>query len=100
MIVAARPFAQIKRIRLLQAGVPLIAAVLIFSRPAWNEDAAAHELIELTGAGLVLFCIFGRLWSILYVGGRKNSELIDVGPYSITQILCISSPASAPSASA
>ncbi|WP_338066483.1 isoprenylcysteine carboxylmethyltransferase family protein [Phyllobacterium zundukense] len=39
----------------------------------------------MTGFVLILVCIFGRLWSILYVGGRKNSELAISGPYSVTR---------------
>jgi len=44
-----------------------------------------HEFIEMSGLGLVLVCVFGRLWSILYVGGRKNAELVTSGPYSVTR---------------
>ncbi len=29
--------------------------------------------------------IGGRLWSILYVGGKKSAELVRTGPYSITR---------------
>ena len=39
----------------------------------------------MVGFFLILVCIFGRLWSILYVGGRKNGELAVSGPYSITR---------------
>ena len=80
-----RPFHQLKRLRVVQLGAVLSAAVLITSRPAWNEDALAHEVIEMVGLALVLACVFGRLWSILYVGGKKNEELVAVGPYSISR---------------
>ena len=80
-----QPFAQIKRIRLLQVGVVLVAFLMIWTRPAWNEASFLHEAVEFGGVSLVWLCIFGRLWSILYVGGRKNNELITVGPYSITR---------------
>jgi hypothetical protein len=33
----------------------------------------------------VLVCFLGRLWSILYVGGRKNDELVVSGPFSMTR---------------
>jgi hypothetical protein len=39
----------------------------------------------MAGLTLALACIFGRLWSILYVGGKKNIELVTSGPYSMTQ---------------
>ncbi|MDO9306563.1 MAG: isoprenylcysteine carboxylmethyltransferase family protein, partial [Mesorhizobium sp.] len=34
---------------------------------------------------LVLVCIAGRMWSILYIGAKKNEELVTAGPYSVTR---------------
>lgn len=79
------PFDQKKGLLAMQVGAVLAAVLLLLSRPAWNEAAAAHEFIEVTGLGLVGFCVLGRLWSILYVGGRKNAELVATGPYSMTR---------------
>lgn len=78
------PVNQTARRRLLQAGGFLLAAGLLLGQPA----LAAHELheaVELTGVAFVLACIFGRLWAILYVGGRKNAELVTDGPFSMTR---------------
>jgi hypothetical protein len=41
--------------------------------------------LELSGYFLLLLCVFGRLWSILYAGGNKNVVLVTSGPYSITR---------------
>lgn len=79
------PFNQKKRLLVMQVGAVLAAALLLLSKPAWNEAAAAHEFIEVFGLGLVVFCVLGRLWSILYVGGKKNAELVTAGPYSMTR---------------
>ncbi len=35
------------------------------------------------GAILVFFGALGRLWSILYIGGRKSAKVVSDGPYSI-----------------
>jgi hypothetical protein len=34
---------------------------------------------------MIAFCILGRTWCSLYIGGVKNKSLIDVGPYSVTR---------------
>ena len=80
-----KPFNQRKRLFLVQLLSIVAIATLLLSRPAWSEDRPFHEIIEMTGLSLVLVCIFGRLWSILYVGSRKNGELVTSGPYSITR---------------
>ncbi|MEM5471106.1 isoprenylcysteine carboxylmethyltransferase family protein [Hoeflea sp. AS60] len=41
--------------------------------------------LKAVGMLLILACIFGRLWSTLYIGTRKNSEVVMTGPYSITR---------------
>jgi protein-S-isoprenylcysteine O-methyltransferase Ste14 len=84
-ITVPRPVQQRKRIRVVQAGVVVIAAMLLFCNPVWDETYAVHEFFELAGLALALACIFGRLWSILYVGGKKNVELVMWGPYSMTR---------------
>ncbi len=59
------------------ATVPL----LFFAQPIW--DGTAHEFIEIVGICLVSVCMIGRMWSILYVGSKKNAELVTSGPYSV-----------------
>ncbi len=83
--IAPQPFKQRKRLQVFQVLAAATAVVLIFSRPSWDEASSIHEGLELIGVALVLACIFGRLWSILYVGGRKNKEVVTSGPYSITR---------------
>lgn len=77
------PVKQRPRIHLLQAGGVVFAACFILTQPV--AAGLAHEIIELVGLGLVILCIAGRAWSILYVGSNKNQKLITTGPYSITR---------------
>lgn len=77
------PVNQRTRIHVLQAGGLAFAAVLLLTQPVLLGDA--HELIEMAGFVLVLACVAGRMWSILYVGSRKNRELVTSGPYSMTR---------------
>jgi protein-S-isoprenylcysteine O-methyltransferase Ste14 len=71
------------RIHAVQTGGLAFAAILLLTRPIWDGDI--HETIEMIGFGLVLACVAGRTWSILYVGSKKNRELVTSGPYSMTR---------------
>lgn len=43
-----------------------------------------HELLhESLSLALVLMGAFGRIWASLYVAGRKNTALVQEGPYSL-----------------
>jgi protein-S-isoprenylcysteine O-methyltransferase Ste14 len=83
--IRVKPADQHKRIHVVQLLSAIAVALLLFSRPGWDQDSLVHEFIEIVGLAFVLACIFGRLWSILYVGGRKNTELVTAGPYSVTR---------------
>jgi protein-S-isoprenylcysteine O-methyltransferase Ste14 len=71
------------RIHALQAGGIVLAAAVLLTQPVLA--GRAHEFIEMAGLGLVALCIAGRMWSSLYIGARKNRELVTYGPYSITR---------------
>ena len=67
----------------------LLAVALVFlvaiTDPIWREHPFVFGVIQLTGAALVVGAVLGRLWSTLYIGGRKNTALITTGAYSITR---------------
>jgi protein-S-isoprenylcysteine O-methyltransferase Ste14 len=71
------------RIRLLQAAGLGASVFLIAGQPIWS--GGVHEALEFTGFCLIILCLMGRLWSILYVGSKKNRDLVMDGPYSITR---------------
>ena len=79
----SQPINQRTRIHLLQAGGLACAGVLLLTHPI--VVGYAHELIEFAGLVLIWVCVAGRMWSILYVGSRKNLELVTSGPYSVTR---------------
>lgn len=78
-------FDQKKRI----AAIWLISLTALFlitlSGPLWVDGDGVHEGIEIAGLVLVFFAILGRLWSILFIGAKKNEELVTIGPYSMTR---------------
>jgi protein-S-isoprenylcysteine O-methyltransferase Ste14 len=82
---AAKAFDQHKRLIVVQVAAVLAIAPLLFTKPFLVEGSDGHEYIEALGIGFVLVCILGRLWSILYVGGRKNDELVTIGPFSMSR---------------
>jgi len=78
-------FDQTIRLRVVQIVVVLALLIILLSYPAWPDDSVVAEMAELIGITLLFTCILGRLWSILYSGGRKNADLVMEGPYSITR---------------
>lgn len=56
--------------------------VVLFAAPI---DHSYHEIIEWMGYPLLIAAVIGRMWCSMYVGGRKNAEVIATGPYSIVR---------------
>ena len=50
-----------------------------------NLGSGWHEVMELSGFLLLMLAGVGRIWSLAYVAGRKNRELCQTGPYSLTR---------------
>ncbi|AZV18508.1 MAG: isoprenylcysteine carboxylmethyltransferase family protein [Mesorhizobium sp.] len=65
--------------------VVVLFAALLFGQSTFPPDTAVHETIEMFGVLLIFLGIVGRLWATLYIGGRKSSEVVTGGPYSITR---------------
>lgn len=39
--------------------------------------------VEYLGLITIMFCVIGRAWCSLYIGGRKKQEIVVAGPYSL-----------------
>ncbi len=61
--------------------VGIIFAILTDSN--WPAHSAARETIEISGLLLIVGCIVGRIYCTLYIGGKKATELVTTGPYSL-----------------
>lgn len=59
----------------------ILATVMAFGRSTLPEYY--HERLEMVGIMLIVVAIMGRLWSILYIGGRKSATVVETGPYSV-----------------
>jgi len=42
-------------------------------------------VLEVLGILAIFAAIAGRAWSLFYIGGRKNSQLVTAGPYSVSR---------------
>lgn len=69
----------------LAALVVVMCALLLFGQSTFPPESVVHETIEMFGVLLIFLGIVGRLWSTLYIGGRKSAEVVTGGPYSITR---------------
>jgi protein-S-isoprenylcysteine O-methyltransferase Ste14 len=67
----------------------LIAPMVLFTHSVWEGVVVVgldvHEMIEILGLVMIGLAILGRVWSTLYIGGRKSSEVVTTGPYSISR---------------
>jgi protein-S-isoprenylcysteine O-methyltransferase Ste14 len=61
--------------------IPVVAVV----QSSWPSDGTANGTIEAIGLTLIVLCVLGRVWCALYIGGRKSTELVDLGPYSVSR---------------
>lgn len=64
----------------------VIAAVLMavfLSKPFFAAEGVPHELMEYVGYFLVALCAMGRVYTSAFLGGHKNMQLIDYGPFSV-----------------
>lgn len=69
----------------LAALLALVFAVLLFGQSLFPPETVVHEAIEMVGIVLIVIGIAGRLWSTLYIGGKKSATVVTDGPYSITR---------------
>lgn len=73
------------RINILRGTMLLMLPVLVFIRPQMTFDGFGHELMEAIGVLILIAGVLGRFWSILYLGGRKNTQVMQDGPFSMTR---------------
>ncbi len=79
----ARPFNQRLRIAALRIVTALVVLPLVLlTRPLWDAGWP-RDLTRLIGTLLIVAAVLGRFWAILYIGARKNKEVMRDGPYSL-----------------
>lgn len=73
-----------KRILFTWLLAPAWLAMLIATQPEGFETLS-YSLLEFLGFFLVFAAVLGRLWCTLYIGGRKDLDLCQSGPYSLSR---------------
>jgi len=71
------------RIALLRLSFVPVVFLAVFVRPSWGLESTVAFCVELAGYAFLLAGLAIRVWSILYIGGRKSHELVTEGPYSV-----------------
>jgi protein-S-isoprenylcysteine O-methyltransferase Ste14 len=68
-------------------GIVLLLGILMFATTGSTRTngTLSHEIIQWFGIFAIVLCIFGRTWTSLYIGGRKNRALLTKGPYSVVR---------------
>lgn len=82
----ARPLGRYQRLRRLVLFLMLaLATTILLFCSSWTPEGEFHEFLEAFGLSLIGVAVMGRLWCTLYIGGRKNAELVARGPYSLSR---------------
>lgn len=83
LTASLRPFDQRIRIWRLRVLTLLALPLILLTRSAWTAHGWSYEILEVLGVYLMVAAVVGRFWATLYIGGRKNREVVRDGPYSI-----------------
>lgn len=80
---------RIQRVQAIRKAALLVAiitltGVAVFSRPILT-DMVWEGLLKIGGLVLMAVAITGRAWCSLYIGGRKKTEIVELGPYSVSR---------------
>ena len=75
---------RIRKLAVLVALIGLMGASMV-TQSIDGIDGEWHERVESIGLVAIVLSIVGRAWCSLYIGGRKKSEIVDRGPYSVTR---------------
>lgn len=81
--MAATPANQKRRIWSLRLFFLLALPLILFTRSSWAEPDWLFDILEVLGIFLIIAGVLGRFWAILYIGARKNREIVQDGPYAL-----------------
>lgn len=90
MTTLHRPAMDLSTVQRIRKGAVLAALIglvglALMTQSIGGVDGEWHEHVESAGFVAMILAIVGRAWCSLYIGGRKKSEIVDRGPYSITR---------------
>jgi protein-S-isoprenylcysteine O-methyltransferase Ste14 len=71
------------RIGLLRAAFVPVVLCALFGWRSWQDASVTDFVVEWSGYVFLMAGIGIRLWSTMYIGGRKSKQLVTDGPYSL-----------------
>jgi protein-S-isoprenylcysteine O-methyltransferase Ste14 len=74
-----------KRIVISRIFLVITFLIYMFTTHSWSSDAIIGIIFEFSGLILIVIGTYGRIWSFVYICGRKTNELVTQGPYSVTR---------------
>lgn len=77
-----RPVNQKIRFWIVRVAVILCLPLIVFSESEW-AGTWLHPVLEALGSLTIVAAVLGRFWAILYIGGHKNRQVVQEGPYSM-----------------
>jgi protein-S-isoprenylcysteine O-methyltransferase Ste14 len=81
-----RAIQRVQRIRKAVLLVAILAVIgLSLATAPVLTGTTAHTIILGAGVIALVVAIVGRAWCSLYIGGRKKSEIVQLGPYSVSR---------------
>ena len=74
-----------RRLALSRLILVVVMPVILFTKHSFAEDALIDYIMEIAGPALIILGGLGRVWSSLYISGKKDKMLVTTGPYSMLQ---------------
>ena len=74
-----------KRIILSRVLIVLLLVIQVVTPESWGDDSFLGRALEPLGIILLGFAALGRIWSSLFISGKKTHHLVMEGPYSIVR---------------
>ncbi len=62
-----------------------LSTLALLSTHRWTEHGPLDDALGALGLTLLLVACIGRIWCASYIAGRKDHDLVDKGPFSITR---------------
>lgn len=77
----------LNRLRMLNSWIiaAISLAVIVFTKAAFAAASLGHDIITTIGLVLVAACALGRVYATAFLGGLKNKQLVDYGPFSVVR---------------
>lgn len=73
------------RMRYTKIFIIFLLPVVMVTSSRWPGHGLSYELMQGSAHVLVVIGVFIRIFSSLYIGGRKNDDLISDGPFSVVR---------------